>query len=300
MARSPAHKFGQIIGDVLEATLDPILTEFATRHGLYLDKRGPRPARHGNKVRWTDLNGNVHDLDFVLERGGSPSELGVPVAFIETAWRRYTKHSRNKAQEIQGAIMPLVETHRRHCPFIGAVLAGVFTDGALAQLRSLGFTVAYFPYEAVARAFSAVGIDARSDERTPDRQFAKKIGRWNELDAAGWLEVSRELARINWDQISQFIASLTNVVTRTVKVVRILPLHGQAVEWANVEDAITFIQAYREGAASQPLARYEVEILYMNGDKICGEFGAKADAIEFLEAYRAPRMPEQHASGGKK
>ena len=58
MALSPAHKFGQMIGDVLEITVEPILLDFAKQYGLYLDKKGPRPAREGNKVSWTDLNGN--------------------------------------------------------------------------------------------------------------------------------------------------------------------------------------------------------------------------------------------------
>lgn len=56
------------------------------------------------------MNGNAHDLDFVLERGGSDDKIGMPAAFIETAWRRYTKHYRNNAQEIQGALEPLAET----------------------------------------------------------------------------------------------------------------------------------------------------------------------------------------------
>ena len=107
MAISPGHKFGQLIGEVLEQAIEPILCEFAKKQGLYLDKKGPRPARVGQKVCWTDLNGNKHDLDFVIEREGSRDRVGVPVAFIEAAWRRYTKHSRNKAQEIQGAILPL-------------------------------------------------------------------------------------------------------------------------------------------------------------------------------------------------
>src|SRR2546426_5412878 len=164
MAESPAHRFGQIIGGILEVAIEPVLQQFAQEHGLYLDQKGPRLARQGNKVSWTDLNGNVHDLDFVLEKDGSPAHKGTPVAFIEVAWRRYTKHSRNKAQEIQGAIIPLAETYKNASPFIGVVLAGVFTEGALAQLRSLGFCVLHFSYESVISAFKDYRIDAAFDE----------------------------------------------------------------------------------------------------------------------------------------
>lgn len=288
MAEAPAHRFGQIIGDVLEAALEPILSDFAKKYGLYLDKKGPRPAREGNLVTWTDHNGNTHDLDFVLERGGTADKRGFPVAFIETAWRRYTKHSRNKAQEIQGALVPLCETHRRCHPLTGVVLAGLFTDGALTQLKSLGFAVAYFPYETVLKAFSAVGIDASYDEKTPDRDFTGKFRRWNALRPLGKKKLGRELTRINAGEIETFIEALRAVTMRTIKSVRILPLHGHLVEWANVEEAIVFIQTYKEKGVPLAIARYEVQIVYVNGDKISGEFEAKDTAIEFLKSYRVP------------
>lgn len=167
MAQSPTHKFGQIIGDVLEAAVHIPLARMASRYGLYLDCKCPRAARGGNsKVRWNDYRGNRHDLDYVLESGGTDEQIGRPRAFIEVAYRRYTKHSRNKAQEMQGAIAPLVETYAHDHPFIGAVLAGVFTNGSLQQLRSHKFSVLYIPFQSIVKAFKAVGIDAYFDEKT--------------------------------------------------------------------------------------------------------------------------------------
>lgn len=58
MAQSPAHKFGQIIGDAVEAAIEPLLQGFAGKNCLYLDKRGNRPARSGKKVTWKDADGN--------------------------------------------------------------------------------------------------------------------------------------------------------------------------------------------------------------------------------------------------
>ena len=146
MAQSPAHRLGQIIGDQLEAALYEPLLSIAQEFGLYLDYKHSRPARGGRKkVAWTDSYGNTHDLDYVLEEGGSEKMQGCPRAFIETAWRRYTKHSRNKAQEIQGAISPLATTYQNFRPFLGVVLAGIFTEGSLDQFRSHNFNVAYCP-----------------------------------------------------------------------------------------------------------------------------------------------------------
>ncbi len=165
MAESPSHKFGQIIGDLMETVLEPFLSDFAKEKRLYLDhQKNSRIARKGKKVTWKDLYGNVHDLDYVLEKDGTDTTTGIPVAFIEVAWRRYTKHSRNKAQEIQGAILPLAEKFQWSNPFLGAVLSGVFTEGSLEQLRSLGFHILYFPYNTLVTAFAKEKIDIQFDE----------------------------------------------------------------------------------------------------------------------------------------
>ena len=86
MATSPSHRWGQIIGqEFLEVAIEPLMRDVAAEHGLYLDQKGPRAARKGNKISRVDLYGNTHDLDFVLERNGSDARIGSPVAFIETA-----------------------------------------------------------------------------------------------------------------------------------------------------------------------------------------------------------------------
>jgi len=287
MAKSPAHKFGQIIGDVIEAAVEPLLEQFANKHSLYVDKRGPRPARSGNKVSWTDLHGNTHDLDFVLERGGSPDKIGTPVAFIEVAWRRYTKHSRNKAQEIQGAILPLLLTHQTAAPFIGVIVAGVFTEGALTQLRSLGFKVLYFPHDTVVEAFRAAGVNAAFDEETPDVEFARKVRSWERLTVRQQGRVAEKLRKINAQEVNSFIAALDRAITRRIELVRVLPLHGTERECGTLEQAIAFIEAYGEADGGRPVVRYEVQIRYSNDDKIEGQFADREGAIQFLRSYQS-------------
>lgn len=285
MAESPAHKFGQIIGDVLEAAVAPLLTVFADKHGLYLDKQGERPCRPGKRCTWLDLNNNKHDLDFVLERGGSADKLGVPAAFIETAWRRYTKHSRNKAQEIQGAIIPLAETYKNARPFVGVILAGVFTEGALTQLRSLGFSVLYFSYETVVAAFKEFGIDASFDEDTPDSVFAKKVKKYDKLSSEHKLGLARALLRKQKADVDEFMAALEKVISRQIDRISVLPLYGSPTELATVEEAIKFLEGYEEKPGKVPIQRYEIRIRYNNADSVEAIFAARADAVAFLRTY---------------
>jgi uncharacterized protein YqgV (UPF0045/DUF77 family) len=290
MGISPSHRFGQIIGEVVETAVIPLLEEFAKNHGLYLDKNGRRPCRDGLKCTWIDLNGNAHDLDFVLERGGSLKRKGVPAAFIETAWRRYTKHSRNKVQEIQGAILPLVETYQNAKPFIGVILAGEFTEGALNQLKSLGFTILFIPYEVLLDAFNLFGIDAAFDEDTPDSVFKRKVSAWERLSKNKRTKIAKALLDACEKDVKSFIISLEAVVLRQIAKISILPLHGTLLELRNIEDALKCIMEYDEKGFSGAFERYEIQIMYDNNDKVTGSFNNKENAIDFLRNYQIPSV----------
>lgn len=292
MAESPAHRFGQIVGEVLEAAVTPLLTSFAEKHGLYLDKQGERPCRPGKRCTWLDLNNNKHDLDFVLERGGSADKLGIPAAFIETAWRRYTKHSRNKAQEIQGAIIPLAETYKNARPFVGVILAGVFTGGALAQLRSLGFSVLYFSYDSVVAAFNDYGITASFDEDTPDSAFEKKAKRYDKLSAGHKLGLARALLHKQKADVEEFMTALEKVISRQIDRITVLPRYGSPTEMATVEEAIKFLEGYQAKPGKSPIQRYEIRIRYNNADSVEATFADRADAVAFLRTYRPVPMKE--------
>jgi hypothetical protein len=227
-------------------------------------------------------------LDFVLERGGTPERAGVPAAFIETAWRRYTKHSRNKAQEIQGAIEPLALTFRNAHPFKGAILAGVFTEGALAQLRSLGFTVLYIPYDSVVTVFKRFGIDAPFDESTQDSEFAQKVLAYTHLTTSTRAKLAAALAKAHAGEVRKFLQSLERVVSRQIERVIILALHGADHESATIADAMAFISAYKDDGSTKPVERIEIRLCYTNGDEILGTFKDKSAAIEFLRGYQPP------------
>lgn len=283
MAESLSHKFGQIIGELLELAIEPHLQKFAKKNKIFLDKKGIRKARSGKKVSWTDGKGNKHDLDFVLERGGTENKIGIPVAFIESAWRRYTKHSRNKAQEIQSAIIPLSVKYSGSSPFIGVVLAGEFTGGSLNQLKSLGFGVLYFPYETVVKSFQKFGINSASDEGTPESEFRKKIDSWSNLPNK--VDVAKELLKLNKKNVDAFFLSLSESVSRFIERVIIFPLHGQESSVTNITEAIDFITKYSEDKPKPPLVKYEIIIKYNTTDRIEASFIDKKDAIKFLESY---------------
>lgn len=284
MASSPSHKLGQIIGEILESAMVKHLQMFASEHNLYLDTIGSRKVRKGKKVTWKDVYGNKHDLDFVLERGGSDDKLGVPVAFIESAWRRYTKHSRNKAQEIQSAVLPLAFTYRNSSPFLGVILAGVFTRGALDQLKSRGFSVLYFEYESVIQAFLKYGVDVTFDEHTTEEEFLTKIDTWDKCTKKD--RVIDFLISNNQTKVDDFFKELSNSVNRYVSEVYLLPLHGERLKMGTIEEAITYLGVNDpKDLMKGEFVRIEIKVVYNTSEKIEAQLTDYKAAIKFLNSF---------------
>ena len=285
MAESPAHKLGQIIGDSLEQAVRNELTQVVKEFGLYLDFQRPRAARDGKrKVTWQDTEGNTHDLDYVIEEGGSDAERGSPRAFVEIAWRRYTKHSRNKVQEIQGAVLPVARAYQRHQPFKGAILGGDFTEAARRQLRSHGFVVAHCSYDMIVSAFGSVGVDVSSDSDTPDSEARRKVRAFERLTPSRRKRLGSAIRSACAADLDAFFAKLRLSLSRRLEHVLVLALSKASREFVTVEDAVRFIQCYEEFAAVTSFDRYELQVRYSNGDEIRGAFASKAAAVDFLRS----------------
>ena len=284
MATSPSHRFGQIIGDLLEEIMGPKLQEFCDIYGFYLDKKGSRGnARAGKKVTWEDKFGNSHDLDFVFEKGGTSQYRGRPIAFIEAAWRRYTKHSRNKTQEIQGAILPIAEKYSWDAPFLGTVLAGEFTDNSLTQMKTSGFEVMYFPYETVISAFLSIGISVEFDESTEDIEFQKAINAIESLNEEQRNILKGKLIKENADLLNTFLERLSYSLSRQIDTIILTPLHGKENVFEQIKEVLDFIQNYSiEDFRNSTPRKFEIIVRYNNASKIEAQFSTKIEVIEFL------------------
>jgi hypothetical protein len=287
VAEAPGHRLGQIIGDLLELAIEPLLRSFAEEHDLYLDRQESRPVRDGVKCTWVDSLGNAHDLDFVLERGGTRTRVGRPAAFIETAWRRYTKHSRAKAQEIQGAILPLLTTHANVKPFAGTVVAGRWTSAALQQLRTSGLSVLHIDYDEIVQVFRDAGVDIDSEEDTPDFHLQEQVDAWTRLSDEQRASVGEAVRACAPKRFAAFRADLERAVSRKVETVRVLPLHGLPVLCNSAIEAIETIGSYVPASTVPELVRFEVVIRYTNADRIDAQFESASDAIDFLRTFAA-------------
>ncbi len=285
MAKSPAHRFGQIIGDLLECTLIRYCQPIAKEYNMYLDYKHPRLARNNqNEVRWTDINGNTHKLDIVIEYGGSETKTGKPRAFIEMAWRRYTKHSKNKAQEISAAITPLVSRYSECGPFYGAVLAGEFTENSLNQMRSEGFRLLYFSIHVIEAAFASQGINAHWDEDTSEDELQNRVEQLEALTEAQLQQIGDYLIQNNAEQWKIFSKYIRAALERTLESISIISLYGDSKIFYNIQDACAYIanEEHEITFTKASFYRYEIIVKYSNGDKIDMQFKEQQAAIASL------------------
>lgn len=285
MAKSPAHRFGQIIGDLLEDTLIRKCLPIAAEYNMYLDYKHSRPARNNQKeVKWTDTNGNTHKLDIVMECEGSEKEFGKPRAFIEMAWRRYTKHSKNKAQEISGAILPLVNRYSESGPFYGAVLAGDFTENSLKQMKSEGFKLLHFSVKAIEDAFDSQGINAHWDEDTTEKELQNRVARLEALSKEQLERIGDNLIANNTEQWEIFLQCLRNALERTIESIHITSLFGKSEIFSGIHEACDFIASdTKEITFTKDAFRcYEIIVKYSNGDRIDMQFKEKQAAMTSL------------------
>lgn len=286
MAKSQSHTLGEFIGAFFEDLMKTPIREFAKQHNLYFDCIGDRRAREGKKVKWIDIHGSSHDLDFVIEKGGTDDVIGEPVAFIELAWRRYTRHSKNKVQEIAGAINPICAKYRLISPFKGVILCGQFTANSIEQLKSDNFHVLYIPFEKLVHAFSVNGLDINFDEDTKEADLRRKYVAVSKRNNVHTLEnVRRDILKLCEPEITQFIKELSIAYNRSITKICILPLHGCRSEFPNVEQAISFINNYQEIPKEHKLEYIEIIVTYNNGSIIQCHFTEKEEAIDFLKRY---------------
>lgn len=288
MANSPSHRLGELIGDFFETSIVKYLIPIIEEKRYYLDYKHPRKARNNAKeVTGIDSEGNKHKLDIVIEANGSEDKLGTPKAFIEMAWRRYTKHSKAKVQEISGAILPLVKTYKQNCPFYAAVLSGEFTKNSITQLESQGFYVIHFPYESMCELYKdAVEIDIAWEEKTPDEYIEKIAHNICTLTKAQLNKLQKAFYEKNEEKLKALANAVKEALDQTVEKIIVIPIHGNRQVLLSIDDAVKYIRDYDVFNSKVPILRYEIILQYTSGDEYTMKCNSKHKAIQFLNQYK--------------
>ena len=181
--------------------------------------------------------------------------------------------------------MPLFEKYKKDNPFIGVILAGVFTDNSLKQLQSLGFTILYFPYEMIVNAFRVMGIDVYFEENTTEEYFAKQIDLLEKLNGTQKEKIYKKITDQNLCAINKFMTSLQLKLDRKIVKVHIWMMYGKQYIFDSIEKAKEFIVNVKINDISPEFNKYEAEIQYSNGDIIRIEYHNQSDMLGFLSGF---------------
>lgn len=268
MAKSPAHKIGQLIGHMLEDIFEPLLREVAVKTDTYLDKTNiERPSRTSKTLTHIDDHGNNHGLDFVFERFGDDNKEGLPIGFIECAWRRYTKHSKNKVQEIHSAIESLANKHKAYSPFKGAILSGHYSEPSLQQLKSQGYTIIHIPYDTVIEAYEYAGFDISYDSETELDDLLYKGISIDGLSENDVNKIRRYIFKVCNKDINHFTNELISSLTKQIVEINVTPVIEHSYNFKDTTDTLKWLTSCNN-IKDNSINFIDLEINYTNGSSV--------------------------------
>ena len=217
-AVSAGHQLGQMVGDWLEDYVTaPLLKRVADHLHLYLDHRHRSRACRDDKVIWQDDDGNTVAYDFVMELDGSDAQKGIPIAFFETFWRRGSRHSKDKARDDSGKLMPMRDTYPT-AQFAGIVAGGDFTQPAVLLVKSRGIDLLLIPKSKVVAAFERHALRIDYPDKFPETAKA-------ELVADFQRKISPDLKQKIADELRESVgdATLNSYIDRVRGAIGALP-----------------------------------------------------------------------------
>lgn len=266
---SSGHRLGQLVGDWFQDFfVMPMLETIASKLGLYLDHRlRTRPARPSG-ICWKDDDGNEVDYDFVMELGGSDEKLGVPVAFFECFWRRGARHSKDKARDDSGKLMPMRDTYPTS-RFLGIIASGEFTGPAREMIASRKIDLFYLPKQKIIDCFMKMDMPMDYDDKSSEgfkaqiaREFELRLTTEAKVKAAANLTTLMSKAVVDG-----YLSRVRGSLSALPQEIRISgERRSQPKIFDDVKSASNFLQgdvlSFDYGAAAD---RYCYEITYSDG-----------------------------------
>ncbi|MDW8265314.1 MAG: hypothetical protein RMJ52_08270 [Gemmataceae bacterium] len=284
---SAGHKLGQLVGDWFEEFFVlPLLRRVADHLKLYLDCRFcTRKARESDKIIWKDVEGNEVDYDFVMELDGSDEKLGIPVAFFECFWRRGKRHSKDKARDDTGKLLPMRDVYPT-ARFLGIVAGGDFTAPARALVQNRQIDLFYVPKAKIVSAFEKNGLQIDYPDRLPEPEKAKLADAFE----SGLTPTKKDEAAATLRQLIGEV-SLDTYVDRVRAALGALPqeirIIAQRESKPQVFDTIKEATSFLEDPKfdfSTLVENFVNEITYTDGT----EFERMLDTIDEVKALHSP------------
>jgi hypothetical protein len=281
---SAGHRLGQVVGDWWETqVMYPLLKEVATSLNLFLDNRVVQRSCRNDKVQWADIEGNFVDYDYVLELNGSADSKGVPVAFLESFWRRGARHSKDKARDDTNKLLPMRDTYPT-ARFLAIAACGEFTEPAREYVRSRNVELFFISKEKIIEAFSSIGATIDYPDSLPE---PKKMELVRNLESKFTL-ANQKIAAINLrkfagqNAFNSFKQKLHSSLTSTPQEIRIYSLaRFGPIVFNSIESASDFLSKPNPTfPANSKIAQYEYEVTFSDGSEFSREIKNFNDVVK--------------------
>lgn len=279
---SSGHKLGQLIGDWYEKYFVlPLLKAAADSLELYVDSRFiERTCRDSDKIIWNDIDGNSVDFDYVLELDGTDVTVGIPVAFIECFWRRGARHSKDKARDDSGKLMPMRDTYPT-ARFLGIVSAGDFTTPARDLVKSRGIDLFYVPKDKIIESFSSCGLTIDYPDKTAESEKLSIVMAFEEsfCDYKKQQVSSALMNLVGSASIKSYVSRLNSHLSALPQEIRFILRHdSMPIIFESIHSASEFL-IHPNFNMSDPVESYVYQITYSDGT----EFSKAVESIELLQ-----------------
>jgi hypothetical protein len=278
---SSGHKLGQLIGDWFEEYFVlPLLKNVANELHLFLDSRFIKREVRGRKIEWFDSDGNTVDYDYVLELHATENHIGIPVAFVECFWRRGARHSKDKARDDSGKLMPMRETYPT-ARFLGIVAAGDFTKPARDLIRSREIDLFYVPKDKIIRAFFENGLVIDYPDNSTEAEKWRIVTTFEKTFS---LEKKKQvqqslIAQVGSTTINSYAARVRGALSALPQEIRFILRHDSSpLIFDSLAEASQFLKTPKFNM-EKPQKNYLYQITFSDGS----EFEKTVPSLEILK-----------------
>ncbi len=272
---SSGHRVGQLVGDWWEEfVVLPLLKAAADKLALYLDCRFvARKFRSGTKINWEDSTGNVVDYDFVLEIGGDTNAVGIPVAFVESFWRRGLRHSKDKARDDTNKLLPMRATYPT-ARFLSIAACGEFSTPAADYVRTREVDLFHIPKPAIVEAFGRCGIEIDYPDQLPEPQKAEiALQLFARYSPKLGYEIAQELRKIvganTMDGYTKRVYSALGALPHTLQISQ-AKLYSP-ISFTTVQQASEYL-ANPTAILEGPRTQFQYSVQYTDGSRFSTDY----------------------------
>ena len=272
MAVSPSHRFGQIIGDFLEAVIEPFADRLrnakvcsisTTRTTLERREKARRLPGKTLTAMFMISTMFSNEMELTNQRGRPSLSLkslgdGIP-STPATKRRRFKGQFSLWPKSINGPVQELPWRCTGGC-FHG----GLFGPASV----PLASTFCIFPMTHwLPLSHRKVSISLLT-ETTQDVDFHQYIKTIESATESKMERIKDQLIRANQRQLDEFMSSIAQRLERIIEKVVVIPLYGRSSEFGTIADAIKFLDQHRIYEGSGEFRRYEVLVTFTNGDRV--------------------------------